>query len=127
MEEEDNVDIESQMGFFEHYDPNDDDDCTCCEDDESDERERKCSDLFGLFGYTVLVLLIVLNLDLLLSTYNANSGLVNWNSWASGGEPAGYEVSNFFFELVKLNDAIDISFIFVAIVKNEYLLPGRSC
>ena len=63
------------MGFFDHYDPSDTDSET-----EEDKGKRNCSEILGFIGYTFLILLIVLNLDFLLSTYSASPGLVNWNS-----------------------------------------------
>ncbi|KAF1978980.1 hypothetical protein BU23DRAFT_563841 [Bimuria novae-zelandiae CBS 107.79] len=85
---DDDVDEESQLGFFDHYDPNEDDG----EAYEEDERVRNGFDILGLLGYTLLVLLVGLNLDFLLSTFNVNTGLVNWGAYSKSPVTLGYEM-----------------------------------
>lgn len=49
--------------------------------------------ILSFTGYTLLVLLIVLNLDFLLSAYNENTGLVEWDSHEVNTGSSGREVS----------------------------------
>ena len=51
------------------------------------------SDALGVLGYTLLILLIVLNTDFLLSAYNPRFGLVNWNAYLTSSGPDLYKVS----------------------------------
>lgn len=59
-----------------------------------EDRESTISDALGLLGYTLLVLLIVLDVDFLLSTYNPRLGLVNWNAYLTSARTDVYKVSH---------------------------------
>ena len=80
-------DEEAQQSFFDYYDPKEDGD----EEDEH-ERGRTCFEALSFLGYTLLVMLVVLNFDFLLSTFNASSGMVNWNAYGPNPETYGREV-----------------------------------
>lgn len=82
-------DEEARLGFWGEHHPNDDDD-----ELDKDHREKEsgisAANVLGLLGYTLLILLIVLNVDFLLSTYNMGSGLVDWDTYSTRSD---YEVS----------------------------------
>ena len=52
-------------------------------EDEKDGCKRSCYDALGLFCYTLLVLIVVLNLDLFLSRWNADTGLAIYMVFSS--------------------------------------------
>ena len=83
------MDEESQLGFW-GEDRLDEDDGKL--DDGNGEIRSAISgaDVLGFIGYMLLILLIVLNVDFLLSTYNKGSGLVNWDTYSTRSD---YEVS----------------------------------
>ncbi|OAG02211.1 uncharacterized protein CC84DRAFT_1262206, partial [Paraphaeosphaeria sporulosa] len=62
---------ESEPEDYEHVDNH--------ESGEEFEQGWSWTNILSFTGYTLLVLLIVLNLDFLLSAYNANAGLVKWD------------------------------------------------
>lgn len=83
---EEGRDDESRLEEFEHFEH--------CEDsDDDDEQEWSWSDILGFAGYTLLVLLIVLNLDFLLNAYNANTGFGKWDVRRTNASSPGREVS----------------------------------
>ncbi|KAJ4299509.1 hypothetical protein N0V90_004754 [Kalmusia sp. IMI 367209] len=56
-------------------------------DEEEEERKRKSYDALGLFCYTLLVLIVVLNFDLFLSRWNADTGLLTWSDGTHSEAP----------------------------------------
>ncbi|KAJ4351823.1 uncharacterized protein N0V89_007167 [Didymosphaeria variabile] len=83
---EENADEESRLGNCEHFDH--------CENGEQNENEKEWewSDILSFIGYTLLVLLIVLNLNFLLSAYRSNAGLMKWDGWGVDGSSSGREM-----------------------------------
>ncbi|KAF9732525.1 hypothetical protein PMIN03_011233 [Paraphaeosphaeria minitans] len=70
------------------------------EEGEDTEQGWSWNDILSFTGYTLLVLLIVLNLDFLLGAYNANAGLLKWDGHR---ESAGYAGREMHFCLAEQN------------------------
>jgi hypothetical protein len=83
---EEDTDKESILGDCKHSDH--------CESDEQSEHESSWSKMLSFTGYTLLVLLIMLNLDFLLSAYNVNAGVVKWDSRRTIAGSSSREVSD---------------------------------
>ncbi|KAF2440003.1 hypothetical protein P171DRAFT_476378 [Karstenula rhodostoma CBS 690.94] len=81
---EEDASEESRLGNFEHFDH--------WEHGEHDEHGWTWTDILSFTGYTLLVLLIVLNLDFLLSAYDANTELAKWNSHGANTGSSGREM-----------------------------------
>lgn len=77
---------ESMFHDCEHFDT--------YESDEDNEQGWSWGDILSFTGYILLVMLIVLNMDFLMSAYNGNAGLLRWDGYRERADSFDREVSD---------------------------------